>query len=376
MRIVAIEIYGYDVHYAHGDYVMSHGRTVTALPSTLVRVLADDGLEGWGEACPLGPTYLDSFADGVRAALPQLAAALIGIDPCESGSVNAAMDGALRGQRAAKSALDVACWDLFGRRTGLPVCVLLGGRRVAEIPLYSAVPLAAADEMVAFSQARIAEGIRALQLKLGGDPREDAGRVRAVRDAVGDDVLIVADANGGWRPRQALEAARRLGELDRLLLEQPCPTLEECLQVRALTTLPMSLDEVIVDAATLARAASVHAMEAINLKIGRVGGLTAARAMRDLADALGVGCVIEDSWGGDVVTAAVSHLAASTAPQTLIHASFMNDWVTDHVAGHRPRSRDGRGAAPDAPGLGIEVERERLGPPLATVTGDATKGTP
>ena len=376
MRIVAIEIYGYDVRYAHGNYSMSHGRTVTSLPSTLARVLTDDGLEGWGEACPLGPTYLDSFAGGVRAALPMLATALIGLDPCESGQVGAAMDGALRGQNAAKSALDIACWDLFGRRTGMPLCVLLGGRRVAEIPLYAAVGLGPADEMVAFSQARIAEGIGALQLKLGGDPREDAERVRAVRSAVGDDVLIVADANGGWRPRQALEAARRLRDLDPLLLEQPCPTLEECLQVRGLTTLPMSLDEVMIDAATLAHAASARAMEAINLKLGRVGGLTPARAMRDLADALGVGCVIEDSWGGDVVTAAVSHLAASTAPQTLIHASFMNDWVSDHVAGHHPRSRGGRGAAPEGPGLGIQVEVQRLGPPLATVTRDATKGTP
>lgn len=81
--------------------------------------------------------------------------------------------------------------------------------------------------------------------------------------------------------------------------------------VRGLTTLPMSLDEVIVDAATLARAADAGAMEAINLKIGRVGGLSTARVMRDLAHALGIGCVIEDSWRGDVLTAAVSHLAAS-----------------------------------------------------------------
>jgi L-alanine-DL-glutamate epimerase-like enolase superfamily enzyme len=367
VRITAIELYGHDLRYAHGDYVMSRGRAVTTLPSTLVRVLTDDGLEGWGEACPLGPTYLEAFAGGVRAALPELATAVIGLDPRETAAVGAAMDGALRGQNAAKSALDVACWDLLGRATGLPVCTLLGGRLVAEIPLYVAVPLAPADEMAAFSAARIAEGIRALQLKLGGAPRDDVARVRAVREAAGDEVLIVADANGGWTPRQALEAARRMADLDALLLEQPCATLPECLQIRRLTTLPMSLDEVIVDAATLAHAASAGAMEAINLKVGRAGGLTAARAMRDLAAALGIGCVIEDSWGGDLVTAAVSHLAASTPAQTLIHASFMNDWVSDHAAGHQPRSHGATGSAPDGPGLGVEVDRSLLGAPLATI---------
>jgi L-alanine-DL-glutamate epimerase-like enolase superfamily enzyme len=367
VRIVAVEIYGHDLHYAHGDYVMSHGRAATTQPSTLVRVLADDGTEGWGEACPLGPTYLEAFAGGVRAALPELAAAIIGVDPRATATVGAAMDGALRGQNAAKSALDVACWDLLGHHTGLPVCMLLGGRLTQEIPLYVAVPLAPADEMAAFSAARIAEGIRGLQLKLGDDPRADVTRMRAVREAAGDEVLIVADANGGWTPRQAVEAARRLHDVEALLLEQPCTTLEECRHVRTLTTLPMSLDEVIVDTATLAHAATAGAMEAINLKIGRVGGLTRARAMRDLAAALGIGCVIEDSWGGDLVTAAVSHLAASTPRQTLIHASFMNDWVSDHAAGHQPRSHGGTGAAPDGPGLGIEVDRATLGAPLATV---------
>jgi L-alanine-DL-glutamate epimerase-like enolase superfamily enzyme len=76
---------------------------------------------------------------------------------------------------------------------------------------------------------------------------------------------------------------------------------------------------------------------------------------------------IEDTWGGDIVTAAVSHLAASTAPESLLHASFMNDWVCEHVAGHSPRSAQGRGRAPDGPGLGIEVDVEALGTPLVTM---------
>ena len=147
-----------------------------------------------------------------------------------------------------------------------------------------------------------------------------------------------------------------------MLFEQPCPTLEECLIVRERTTLPMVLDEVIVDAPALLRA--YGACEGVNLKLGRVGGLTAARLIRDLCQELGVRMTIEDSWGGDVTTAAVSHLAASTRPEALLMASFMNDWTLDHVAGYQPRSTGGRGAAPSGPGLGVDVEAGALGAPL------------
>jgi L-alanine-DL-glutamate epimerase-like enolase superfamily enzyme len=365
--IRGIDIYPLELHYAHGTYVMSGGRAASVQHSTLVRVRTDAGIEGWGEACPLGDTYLESFAAGVRAAMPLLAESVIGLDPRETGVVGARMDATLRGQRAAKSAIDVACWDVLGTSTGLPVSTLLGGRHAEDFPLYVAIPFGSAAEMAEFAAREVAGGIGALQLKLGGDPHADAARTAAVRAAVGETVLLVADANGAWNRHEAVTAARLLEPVGNLIFEQPCATVAECVHVRRVTNLPMGLDEVIVDQATLADAAALGAMESINLKIGRVGGLSAARRMRDLATSLGVTMTIEDTWGGDVVTAAVSHLAHSVEPSVLLHASFMNDWVTDHVAGHQPRSVGGRGRAPAAPGLGIEVDVSALGAPLATV---------
>src|SRR6478609_6621352 len=102
MRIDRIEVYGYDLRYAHGEYVMSGGRTVASLPSTLVRVISDTGLDGWGETCPLGATYLEAFAGGARAALREVSGALIGVDPRNLGAVWDALDGALRGHAYAK----------------------------------------------------------------------------------------------------------------------------------------------------------------------------------------------------------------------------------------------------------------------------------
>jgi L-alanine-DL-glutamate epimerase-like enolase superfamily enzyme len=365
--IERVEVYGYELTYAHGAYAMSEGRILDALESTIVRVVTADGLAGHGEVCPLGTRYLPAFAEGARAALREIGPALIGVDAANLAAVGTAMDGALLGHAYAKSPVDVACWDILGRRAGLPLYALLGGLRAASFPLYVAVPLAPVDEMARFVGQRMAEGVRHFQLKLGADPHDDAARAMEVARLLGDQGLLVADANCGWLPQDAVVAARLLESLDRVYLEQPCRTLEECVAVRRHTTLPMVLDEIILDVPSLLRAVSAHALEAFNLKISRVGGLTNARLMRDLAQDLGLRVTLEDTWGGDVTTAAVAHLAASTRPEHLLTVSFMNDWTNEHVAGYTPRSSSGVGAAPTGPGLGIEVDVERLGEPLFVV---------
>jgi len=210
MRIAQIDVYGYDVHFVHGDYVMSTGRVVRGLPSTVVRVSTDEGMVGWGEVCPLGHAYLPAFAGGARAALRELAPALIGADPLNLAQVNMRMDAALLGHGYAKSPLDVACWDILGNAAGLPVATLLGGIRQERFPLYIAVPLGTPEEMARDVTARRAEGIHRFQLKVGGRPAEDAERVRRVVEVTTDEDIIIADANGGWRLQDAITAARLL----------------------------------------------------------------------------------------------------------------------------------------------------------------------
>ncbi|HEX7948985.1 MAG TPA: mandelate racemase/muconate lactonizing enzyme family protein [Candidatus Limnocylindrales bacterium] len=365
-RVERIDVYGYDLTYVHGTYVMSGGRIIESLPSTVVRVTTADGVQGYGESCPLGTTYLPSFGGGARAAMAELGPAMLGVDAANLAAVNRAMDGALMGHGYAKSAIDVACWDVLGKVSGRPVAELLGGVLQTDMPLYVAVPLGPAESMVAFVEQQRAEGIRHFQLKVGDAPEKDAARVAAVIGSIGDDDALVADANGAWRRQDAIMAARLLDGYGRLRLEQPCPTFEECLSVRQACTLPMVLDECITDMAALVRGVEANAMDQINLKVGRVGGLTRARAMRDTAVELGLRLMIEDTWGGDLVSAAVSHLAAATPPESLFAVSFMNDWTQEHVAGYRPRSSGGRGPVPTGPGLGIEIDESMLGAPLMT----------
>src|ERR1700709_1710433 len=136
LKIARIDVYGYDLTYVYGSYTMSGGRVIDSLPSTVVRVTTTDGVEGFGEVCPLGPAYLPSHGEGARAALRLLAPAAVGLSAATLASVSAAMDRALMGHSYAKSAIDTACWDALGRHAGLPVCDLLGGRLRDHFPLY------------------------------------------------------------------------------------------------------------------------------------------------------------------------------------------------------------------------------------------------
>ncbi|MER3460912.1 MAG: mandelate racemase [candidate division GAL15 bacterium] len=385
MRVRGVEVYGYELTYAHGRYVMSRGRAVERLSSTVVRLFTDDGLDGWGEVCPLGATYLPAFTDGARAALRELAPALVGADPLQFklrilygfnapihealgygkslhdalAEVHARMDSALAGHGYAKSPVDVACWDLLGKAAGLPVGALLGGVYGRRVPLYVAVPMDEPAAMAEFAQRERARGVRIFQLKLGSDPFADAERVGAVVGRLGTG-WVLADANGGYTVPQAVVAARLLERHPQVLLEQPCPTLEECASVRRCTTLPLVFDEVVVDVHTLVRAFREGGAAAVNLKVSRVGGLSRARMLRDLAVALGLQLVVEDTWGGDLVTAATAHLAASTPPQHLLAASFMNEWNLEHLSEGYPRSEEGFGLLPGGSGLGVPVEPAKL----------------
>lgn len=363
MKIVHIEIYAYSLTYAHGEYVMSGGRAAQAQESTLVRVISDDSRDGWGEVCTLGGTYLPAFAGSARVAVAELAPALIGLDPTNIGGINQAMDALLLGHAHAKSPIDIACWDLLGQHAGLPLSVLLGGTLNASFPLYEAVPLGDPQDMVQFVQRRSAAGINAFQVKVGDNPRQDAERVRAVSEAVPADAVVIADANGGWILQDAVIAAGLLADLP-VYLEQPCRDHHDNAQLRDVNRLPLILDESVISVADLYRAKYEARAGSVNLKLNRLGGLTAAKRMRDSAVDLGLSVCLEDTWGGDVTTAAVAHLAASTPSSKLLTTSFFNDWTNEHVAGYRPRSEKGVGSAPAGAGLGIKVNTSELGAPI------------
>src|SRR5262249_13828921 len=366
MHITRIAAWQVDLPLHEGSYKWSGGKSVTVFDSTVVAVETDAGITGSGEVCPLGPAYLPAYAAGVRAGLKGLAPKLIREGPTQLGQLNRAMDAALKGHPYVKSAVDVACWDILGKQAKLPVCALLGGRYGEDFHLYRAISQESPDEMAAKVAGYRAEGYRRFQLKVGGDPDTDVARIRAVAAVLQPGDRLVADANTGWLPHEAARVVRAVRDVD-VYVEQPCLTYDECLAVRRRTDHPFVLDEVIDGIDVLIRGHADRAMDVVNLKISKLGGLTKSRQARDLCVALGIAMTLEDSWGGDIVTAAIAHLAHSTPPEFRFSSTDFNSYVTRSIADGAPRRTNGRLAAPASPGLGLTPRLTEFGPPVLDI---------
>jgi len=366
MRITAIIAYRVDLPLHEGTYKWSGGKSVTVFDSTVVRVETDAGIVGHGEVCPLGPFYLPAYANGVRAGLAELGPHLIGQDPRDLTKLNHLMDACLKGHPYVKSGIDMACWDILGQAAGLPVCTLLGGRYGDDVTLYRAISQEEPDAMAGRVAEYRAQGYRRFQLKVGGDPEVDIARIKAVAAKLQPGDRLVADANTGWRMHDALRVVKAVRDVD-VYIEQPCLTYEECLTVRQHTDHPFVLDEVIDGIEPLLRGHADRAMDVVNIKISKVGGLTRARQLRDLCVATGVVMTLEDSWGGDIVTAAIAHLAHSTPPEFLFTSTDFNSYVTVSIADGAPQRKNGRMAASTAPGLGVTPKMEVLGKEVVRV---------
>ena len=323
-----------------GSYKWSGGKSISVFDSTIVGVETACGLIGYGEVCPLGPFYLPAYAEGVRAGLRELAPHLIGIDPRELGALNHRMDAALKGHPYVKSGIDIASWDILGKATGLPVCLLLGGRFGESVRLYRAISQQPADEMARNVASYRAQGYTRFQLKVGGDPDQDIERIRQVRNILQPTDRLVADANTGWTQHEAMRVVRAVRDLD-IYIEQPCLTYEECLAVRRNTDHPFVLDENIDSLGAILRAQSDLAMDVVNLKISKLGGLTRTRQIRDLCVSMGIAMTLEDSWGGDVTTAAIAHLAHSTPEEFRFTSTDFNSYVTVSTATGAPQRENG-----------------------------------
>jgi L-alanine-DL-glutamate epimerase-like enolase superfamily enzyme len=196
------------------------------------------------------------------------------------------------------------------------------------------------------------EGYRKFQLKVGGDPDADIERIHTVADVLKEGDVLVADANTGWMQHQALRVAEAVRAVE-VYLEQPCVSYRECLVVRRHTNRPFVLDEVVDSLEMVVQGVADQAMDVINLKISKVGGLTKARQIRDLSVSLGIALTIEDTFGGDITTAAIAHLAHSTPTDFLFSTTDFNSYVTVKIAEGAPERKNGRLAASESPGLGF-----------------------
>ena len=210
------------------------------------------------------------------------------------------------------------------------------------------------------------QGFNQFQMKVGAGASEDIVRIDKVSTNLDSGNILAADANCGWKQHEAIRVVKAVKDSD-IYIEQPCTSYEECLAVRQHTDHPIILDECMDSLEMLIRGHQDSAMDLVNLKINRIGGLTKARQFRDLCISLGITMTIEDSWGGEIATAAIAHLAHSTPTEFHFQSSAFHEYHNRAIARGGPKIMDGFMSVEDAPGLGVEADFSVLNEPVFSI---------
>ncbi|WP_170468866.1 mandelate racemase/muconate lactonizing enzyme family protein [Ruegeria arenilitoris] len=366
MKIAEIHIYSHDLPVKNGPYTMANAE-VWALDTTLVKLVADNGLIGWGETCPVGPTYAEAHATGARAALALMAEGLVGAEVSVLG-LHRQMDSLLNGHNYAKAAIDIAAHDLLGKQFGVSVSDLLGGAAVDKVPSYYATGVGAPDDIARLAVDKLAEGYPRLQIKVGGRPVElDIETIRKVWEAIGGSGMRLAvDGNRGWTTRDALRVSRECPDIP-FVMEQPCNTIEDLQKIRPQVSHPIYMDENSTSLNTVITAAGTGLVDGFGMKVTRIGGLQPMRAFRDVCEARNLPHTCDDSWGGDIIAAACTHIGATVRPELLEGVWLAAPYIDGHYDPENGiRIEAGHINVPTGPGLGVVPDETRFGAPVAS----------
>lgn len=351
-------------------YWLSGGRLkFEVLDATFIKIETDSGLIGWGEGTPWGHTYVPAHGPGIRAGLETMASSILGLDPRKLELVERAMDACLPGHLYAKQPVDLACWDILGKASDLSIADLLGGKRSTGTPAASSVSSGEPDYMLGIINRYRDMGYVAHSAKVGGsDTAKDIERIRHLEANRSDGEIILYDVNRAWTRREANIVMNSVAELG-VTFEQPGETLDDIAQIRQVTTSPISVDESLVTLQDATRIAREGLADVFGIKLNRVGGLTKARRMRDVAIAHGIQMFIMATGGSVMADTEAAHLAQSI-PDEFIQACWScQDMLTVDIApGSGPRCIDGFITIDDTPGLGVTPDETLLGDPVAIYT--------
>ncbi|MER9637908.1 mandelate racemase/muconate lactonizing enzyme family protein [Mesorhizobium sp. M0228] len=365
MRIDQINVYKVQLPVKGGTYRMASD-DVDALDSTIVEIVTDDGLTGWGETCPIGPVYQPHHALGARAAIAEIAPGLIGAEIASIRLLANRMGERLNGHDYAKAAFDIAFLDLLGQRLGVPVSTLLGGALTDRVPSYYSLIVGSPDETARIANDKVKSGYPRLQVKISGRNLEkDVATVHKVWEVVGHNARIAVDGNRGLTVAAALHLDR-LCQTIPFVFEQPCNTMDEVATLKGRVTHPIYLDENTEDQNAVLRAISLGIADGFGFKVTRLGGLTKMATMRDLCAIRSLPHSCDDAWGGDIIAAACVHLASTVEPRRFEGAWIAQEYIEGHFDAENPIViENGHIAVPQLPGLGIKPEPGLFGQPVA-----------
>jgi muconate cycloisomerase len=339
--------------------------TVARADNVLVRIEADNGCVGWGEAAS-APTMTGETVASMMAAVAHLAPMLVGRPADDFAAVSAAMDLQMYGNTGAKAAIEIALLDLVGRDAGQPVHALLGAQKRRRMPVLAVIGSTDQAADLREAQERWRGGYRAFKIKVGlGPPGEDSARTRAicrVLKAGGETCLVSADANQGWSVDEALRYVAAASDCGLDFFEQPVHAhdLAGMAQVAAASRIPIGADEGIHSRDDIERHHAHKAAAGVSLKAIKLGGLRAVLEACRLCDRLGMKVNVSCKTGeSSVASAAAVHLAA-VAPGLAWGLTVTSPGLAEDVVLEPLRVEHGHVELSDRPGLGIEVDEGRV----------------
>jgi L-Ala-D/L-Glu epimerase len=340
--------------------VVTAGLSLSEARHLLVEVIAEDGNVGLGEAVPRPSVYGETL-EGIRAAIETLLAPpLIGSNATDTERCWNAWARVV-GNNAAKAALDVALHDLVARRAGLPLYRLLGGWSDGSIALTMALGMASADELAERARHAVADGFGSIKVKVGRDVSADIAAVAAVREAVGPEIVVYVDANNGYSRAEAIRAIRGFERYGVALVEEPVAAWDTAGRARLAqaTDIPLLLDESTNELGAVPREITAGSAGAISVRAAR-SGITYTRHLVGVAVASNVPCLVGSHRELGVGVAANAHIAAGFRAMAYPAELGSHVFIEDGLLREPIRIEGGRLHLPAGPGLGVELDPERV----------------
>ena len=353
MKITGITSYLVDVpqNYPIAPY-QSRYRAESSTKSVLFRLDTDQGIVGWGESPQryLGERLTEE-AQGLREKL-------IGRDPTAISWLYA--DAGLDGSYV-QSGIEMAMWDILGKVCHQPLYQLLGGLYRRRVELSACMGIRPPDEAAEIARLYVEMGFSTLKTKAGRDAEEDLAFVRAIRDAVGHQLKLRIDPNTGYSPEVCLQLARDLEPYELEYFEQPmgADLIDDSARIGQLTKTPLALNESVTTMGRVQQILDCEAAQVLLPDTQQCGGIRAVKLVAEVAASAGVPCVMHCSHDLGPKTAAMLHLVASTP-----NFSLANDCtyygLEDDIITEPFQIEQGHIQVPDKPGLGIEVDLDKV----------------
>jgi muconate cycloisomerase len=336
--------------------------TKTVQKSAVVRLTAEDGAVGLGNIDPSPGYSVETIEQSLLAIRDEFAPLVRGCDAGNPHEVIRRMDQGRAGYLDAKAAIEMACVDMLARRLGIPVHQYLGGAVVDTVRFNAWIGIVPPDEAAAEARKWFDRGFRSAKVKVGGGIEADRDRLMAVREAVGPEMALRADANAGYSVEDAIALGRLLEPVGLQLLEQPVAAedLAGMAKVRQAIGVPVMADESITDHASLIAVIRANCADIVKLKVMKQGGFLTCRRMLETASAAGMRVVIGHGFGLGVNTVAEIMLAC-TSPAVLGGLECVGPLKTsDDIVTRKLDLDSGSIPVPDGPGLGVELDEAKL----------------